>query len=239
MKTKRTEPGVRLTCLTQQRLIDALDIDHLVDELADGVPPPFLTPSVLCEQTLVVVATEPESGRYLGLLGGRKETLPGGLTFLQLEMACTAFTLRGRRLISALLACAALESAEHVPVFAARTGSPSWFRALRHFASRVEGAAFHPTPAGAVVVLRAAAMGQEIARAICPEQRYDVATGMLHGAYSGLPRLMPRYSSADAWFATAEAAPTEMPGRLLAVVDLRGASKASLLAIVRRATLSG
>src|SRR5208337_3567177 len=116
------------------------------------------------------------SGRYLGLLGARDGTA-GGQAFLRLDMACVAPMARGRRLVSRLLARAAAERVGRTAILAARTATPSWFRALRHFATDLAGVAFHPAPAGAVVALRTAALARQIAGVLCPEHRYDVATG--------------------------------------------------------------
>src|SRR5277367_6169847 len=193
-----TEQPVRLTCLAEPHMIETLDIDQLVDDLADGMPPGFLTPERICVQDLIVVATvsqrqpqreaqreakwgprsRPLSGpqsvskpgakpgerscRYLGLLGARDD-IAGGQPFLRLDMACVAPEARGQRLMSRLLARAAAERAGHTPILAARTATPAWFRALRHFATEVPGAAFHPAPTGAVVTLRTAALARQIA----------------------------------------------------------------------------
>jgi hypothetical protein len=52
-----TKYPVRLTCLHEPHMIETLDIDQLVDDLADGTPPDFLTPERICVQDLIVVAT--------------------------------------------------------------------------------------------------------------------------------------------------------------------------------------
>jgi GNAT superfamily N-acetyltransferase len=216
-----------LHCLSEPHRIEALDIDHLVDELADGTPPEFLTPERLCVQDLVVLAIEPESGRYLGLLGARDD-LAGDQPYLRLDMACVAPAWRGQRLMSRMLARAAAARVRQAPILAARTGTPSWFRALRHFAGQVGGAAFHPAPAGSVVTLRTAAVARRIAASLCPEQRYDLATGVLHGNWMVPARTLHRHTSADAWCAAAHDAMPLLSERLLAVIDLRGVNRAAL-----------
>lgn len=221
---------VELRCLNEPHMIETLDIDHLVDELADGTPPEFLTPERLCVQDLVVVATEAQSGRYLGLLGARDE-MANGHAYLRLDMACVAPVARGRRLMSRLLARAAVERARPGIVLAARTGTPSWFHALRHFAAQVEGASFHPAPPGAVVTLRTAATARQIAGALCPEHRFDVASGVLHGRWVVPARPLQRHSSADAWCEAAREASPLLSERLLAVIDLRDVNKAALHAL--------
>src|SRR5580658_4480630 len=57
-----TKLPVRLTCLHEPHMIETLDIDQLVDDLADGTPPDFLTPERICVQDLIVIATAPQSG---------------------------------------------------------------------------------------------------------------------------------------------------------------------------------
>jgi GNAT superfamily N-acetyltransferase len=220
-----TEQRVRLTCLNEPHLIETLDIDRLVDDLADGAPPAFLTPERLCVQDFVVVANDARSGRTLGLLGARDDAA-GGQAFLRLDMACVAPAARGHRLISRLLARAAAERLGRTAVLAARTATPSWFRALRHFATTLPGVAFHPAPAGAVVALRTAALARQIAGALYPEHRYDVATGVLHGKWSVPALALRRYASADAWCEAARDAAPVLSERLLAVIDLRGAGRA-------------
>jgi hypothetical protein len=238
MQMVRADTKVRLTCLTDQGAIDDLDLDRLVDELADGIPPPFLTPWRLCEQTMVAVASDAGSGGFLGILGGREVALADGRRFLHLGMACVAPEFRGRRLLTAMLARLAARTADRTPLIAARIGTPAWFRALRHFAARAEGAAFHPAETGAAISLRSAAAAREIATILCPAQRYDLATGLLHGA-GGLPGGFIHHGSADAWCETAMTPPMPAPARLLAVIDLRGTAPASLAALARRYTANG
>jgi hypothetical protein len=238
MKPVRRDVPIRVRCLTEPHEVESLDIDHLVDELTDGTPPSFLTPERLCVQDLVVTATEPESGRYLGLLAGRDQTA-GAQRFLRLEIACVAPSLRGRRMMSILLARAAAARLAHGPVLAARTGEPSWFRALRHFAAALDGSGFHPAPTGAVIALRTAAAAREIAAALCPEHRYDLSTGVLHGRWSVPAGALQRHVSADAWCETARDTPPLQAERLLAVVDLRDVAKAPLLALARRDAVTG
>lgn len=216
-----------LRCLDEPHLIEALDMDHLTDELADSTPPAFLTPERLCLQDLVVVATEPESGRYLGLLGARDE-LAGNQTYLRLDIACVAPMARGQRLMTRLLARAALARTRRTPVMAARIGTPAWFRALRYFAGQIEGAAFHPAPPGQAIALRTALTARQIAATLCPHHRYDVATGVLHGHWvMPVPRLQ-RHSSADAWCEAARDVVPLSSERLLAVIDLRGVPRTAL-----------
>jgi hypothetical protein len=233
----QTEQLVRLTCLSEPHMIETLDIDQLVDDLADGTPPDFLTPERICVQDLIVVATVAKRGarpaanpgRYLGLLGMRDDTA-GGQAFLRLDMACVAPLARGQRLISRLLARAMAERVGRTPILAAQTATPSWFRALRHFATELPGAAFHPAPAGTVVALRTAAMARQIAGAVCPEHRYDVASGVLHGKWAVPALRLRRHASADAWCEAALDTAPVLSERLLAVVDLRDVTAATLLA---------
>jgi hypothetical protein len=248
-----TEPLVRLTCLSEAYMIETLDMDHLVDDLADGMPPSFLTPERICVQDLIVVATvaEPDarpgakldakrgakagakaaakSVRYLGLLGARDDAA-GGQPFLRLDIACVAPQARGQRLISRLLACAAAERVGRTAILTARAATPSWFRALRHFATELPSAAFHPAPAGAVVALRTAARARQIAGALCPEHRYDVATGVLHGKWTVPALKLRRHASADAWCEAARDATPVLSERLLAVIDLSDVAEATLRA---------
>jgi hypothetical protein len=136
-------------------------------------------------------------------------------------MACVAPQARGQRLMSRLLARAAAERAGRTAVLAARTATPAWFRALRHFATEIPGAAFHPAPTGTAVVLRTAALARQIAGTLCPEHRYDLATGVLHGKWAVPALRLRRHASADAWCeATRDEAPI-LSERLLAVIDLR------------------
>jgi hypothetical protein len=224
-----TEHQVQLTCLSEPHMIETLDMDLLVDDLADGTPPAFLTPERICVQDLIVVATAGRSGRYLGLLGARDD-VAGGQRFLRLDMACVAPAARGQRLISRLLARAAAERVGRSAVLAARTATPAWFRALRHFATDLAGTAFHPAPAGAVVTLRTAALARQIAGALCPEHRHDVATGVLHGKWTVPARSLRRHASADAWCEAMQDAAPILSERLLAVIDLRDVAEATLLA---------
>jgi hypothetical protein len=221
-----TKLPVRLTCLHEPHMIETLDIDQLVDDLADGTPPDFLTPERICVQDLIVVATVGKPGeksyRYLGLLGACDD-MAGGQPFLRLDMACVAPQVRGQRLMSRLLARAAAERAGRTTVLAARTATPAWFRALRHFATEIPGAAFHPAPTGAAVVLRAAALARQIAGTLCPEHRYDLATGVLHGKWAVPALRLLRHASADAWCEAARDAAPILSERLLAVIDLRDA----------------
>ena len=229
-----TEPRIRLTCLSNADAIETLDIDQLVDDLADGTPPDFLTPERLCVQDLVVVATAEAagrkatlgSGRYVGLLGARDAVVEGH-PFVHLDMACVAPRARGQRLVSRLIAQAAAERVGQTAILAARTATPSWFRALRHFASALSGAAFHPAPAGTVVKLRTAALARQIAGELCPEHRHDVATGVLHGNWAVPTRPVRRYASADAWCAAIEAE-SVISERLLAVIDLHDVTAGAL-----------
>jgi hypothetical protein len=232
------EQRVGLTCLSEPYMIETLDIDQLVDELADGTPPAFLTPERICIQDLIVVATVEKTGRCLGLLGARDD-MAGGQAFLRLDMACVAPMARGQRLISRLPARAAAERAGPTAVLAARTGTPSWFRALRHFAANLPGVAFHPASAGAVVTLRTAALARQIAGTLCPEHRYDLATGVLHGKWTVPARSLRRHASADAWCEAMRDAPPVLVERLLAVLDLRGVPEAALLARAGHAASSG
>lgn len=224
-----TKQRVRLTCLSEPHMIETLDIDQLVDDLADGTPPAFLTPERICVQDLIVVATAERSGRYLGLLGACDDTA-GGQAFLRLDMACVAPLARGQRLMTRLLARAAAERVGRTDILAAQTATPSWFRALRHFATDLPGVALHPAPAGAVVTLRTAALARQIAGALCPEHRYDVATGVLHGKRTLPARPLRRHVSAEAWCEAMRDATPVLSERLLAVIDLRGVAAATLLA---------
>jgi len=246
MNVVLAEQQVRLTCLSEPHMIETLDIDQLVDDLADGTPPAFLTPERICVQDLIVVATvarpgarsRARAGRYLGLLGARDDTA-GGQAFLRLDMACVAPLARGQRLMSRLLARAAAERVGYANILAARTAMPSWFRALRHFATELPGAAFHPAPAGAVVALRTAALARQIAGALCPEHRYDVATGVLHGKWPVPTMHLRRHASADAWCEAMRDATPFLSERLLAVIDLRGVAQETLLARAGHAASSG
>jgi hypothetical protein len=229
MKLVLKEQPIRLTCLSEPHMIETLDMDQLVDDLADGAPPAFLTPERICVQDLIVVATAGNSGRYLGLLGARDDTARGQ-PFLRLDMACVAPPVRGQRLISRLLARAATERIGSTSILVARTATPAWFRALRHFATSVAGAAFHPAPAGSVITLRTAAMARQIAATLCPEHRHDVATGVLHGKWSVPTLPLRRHASADAWCEAMRDAAPVLSERLLAVIDLRDVAETALLA---------
>jgi hypothetical protein len=233
-----TEQPVRLTCLSEPHMIETLDIDQLVDDLADGTPPAFLTPERICVQDLIVVATAEKTGRCLGLLGARDD-MAAGQAFLRLDMACVAPMARGQRLMSRLLARAAVERVGCTSILAARTATPSWFRALRHFATNLPCVAFHPAPAGAVIALRTAALARQIAGALCPEHRYDLATGVLHGKWTVPARVLRRHASADAWCEAMRDAPPVLAERLLAVIDLRGVPEATLRARAGHAASSG
>jgi GNAT superfamily N-acetyltransferase len=236
-----TEPRVRLTCLSDPHMIETLDMDRLVDDLADGIAPKFLTPERICLQDLIVVATIAQPGaksgakrgaspeRYVGVLGAG-DGMAGGRAFLRLDMACVAPRARGQRLMSRLLARAAAERVERTSILAARTTTPSWFHALRHFAADLEGGTFHPAPAGGVVALRNAALARQIAAVLCPEHRYDVATGVLHGRCAVPVLKLRRHASADAWCEAARDTAPILSEELLAVIDLQGVAPATLLA---------
>jgi hypothetical protein len=232
-----TEHNIQLTCLSEPHMIETLDFDQLVEDLADGTPPVFLTPERICVQDLIVVAALVKPGaksrakptRYLGLLGARDDTA-GGQAFLRLDMACVAPPVRGQRLVSRLLARAAAERIGRTPILAARTATPSWFRALRHFATDLAGTAFHPAPAGAVITLRTAALARRIAGALCPEHRHDIATGVLHGKWTVPALPLRRHASADAWCEAMRDAAPMLAERLLAVIDLSDVDRSTLLA---------
>jgi hypothetical protein len=229
---------VRLACLSEPHMIETLDMDRLIDDLADGAPPSFLTPERLCVQDLIVVAADARSGRYFGLLGARDD-VAGGQAFLRLDIACVAPRARGNRLVSRLLARVAQERVGRTAVLAARTATPAWFHALRHFAGNLTGAAFHPAPAGTVVTLGTAALARQIAATLCPEHRYDVATGVLHGKWAVPTLSLRRHTSAEAWCeAMREAAPI-LSERLLAVIDLRDVAEAALRARAGHLASSG
>ncbi|HET6235877.1 MAG TPA: hypothetical protein VFE41_13090 [Acetobacteraceae bacterium] len=253
-----TEHNIQLTCLSEPHMIETLDMDQLVEDLTDGTPPAFLTPERICVQDLIVVAalvkpgTNPQGKagakagakqvakptRYLGLLGARDDTA-GGQAFLRLDMACVAPPVRGQRLVSRLLACAAAERIGRTPLLAARTATPSWFRALRHFATDLAGTAFHPAPAGAVISLRTAALARRIAGALCPEHRHDVATGVLHGSWTVPAMPLRRHASADAWCEAMRDAAPLLSERLLAVIDLSDVARSTLLARARQTPSTG
>jgi hypothetical protein len=156
--------------------------------------------------------------------------MAGGRPFLRLDMACVAPLARGQRLMSRLLARAAAERIERTSILATQTVVPSWFRALRHFAADLAGSTFHPAPQGGVVALRSAALARQIAGVLCPEHRYDVATGVLHGRHAApVPRLR-RHASADAWCEAMRDATPALSERLLAVIDLHDVAMSALLA---------
>jgi hypothetical protein len=232
MNLVRTEQRVRLVCLSEPHMIETLDMDQLVDELADGSPPGFLTPERLCVQDLVVIAIDERSGRHLGLLGARDEQA-GEQPYLRLDMACVAPKARGRRLVSRLVARAAADRAGRAPILAACTATPAWFHALRHFANTTPDAHLHPAPSGAVVALRTAGLARQIAATLCPEHRYDMATGVLHGKWTMPAGALRRHASAEAWCeAMRDPAPSPSE-RLLAVIDLHDVGRATLLARAR------
>jgi hypothetical protein len=249
-----TEHNIQLTCLNEPHMIETLDIDQLVEDLTDGTPPVFLTPERICMQDLIVVAVLVKPGtnarakvgaksgakptRYLGLLGARDDTA-GGQAFLRLDMACVSPAVRGQRLVSRLLARAAAERIGRTPILAARTATPSWFRALRHFANDLAGTAFHPAPAGAVISLRAAALARRIAGALCPEHRHDIATGVLHGKWTVPALPLRRHASADAWCEAMRDAAPMLAERLLAVIDLSDVARSTLLARAGQITPTG
>ncbi len=81
-----------------------------------------------------------------------------------------------------------------------------------------------------MIALRAAALARQIAGALCPEHRYDVATGVLHGKWSVPALKLRRHASADAWCEAARDTAPVLSERLLAVIDLRGVPAATLLA---------
>jgi hypothetical protein len=70
-------------------------------------------------------------------------------------------------------------------------------------------------------VLRTAALARQIAGTLCPEHRYDLATGVLHGKWAVPALRLRRHASADAWCEAARDAAPILSERLLAVVDLR------------------
>jgi hypothetical protein len=230
MSLIRTALRADISCLSEPHVIETLDIDNLADELADGAPLPFLTPERMGVQDLIVVATEPESGRYLGLLGVRHEEA-GAQPYMRLDIACVAPMVRGQRLMTRLLAHAAMVSARHTPVLAACAGTAAWFRALRHFAFQIDHAEFYPTPAGAAIAFRTALTARQIAAGMCPEHRFDLATGVLHGKWPVTAPRLQRHSSADAWCEVALDAMPLLSERLLAVIDLRGVSRTALRAL--------
>jgi hypothetical protein len=232
------ERAVQLACLSDPHTIETLDMDRLVEDLTDGMPPSFLTPERICVQDLIVVATEARSGRYLGLLGARDDSA-GGQAFLRLDMACVAPRARGQRLIARLLARAAMERVGRVTALVARTATPAWFHALSHFASDLAGSAFHPAPAGVVVALRTVALARQIASALSPEHRYDVASGVLHGKLTMPAMSLQRHASAEAWCEAMRDAPPVLSERLLAVVDLRDVTAATLQARAGHVASSG
>ena len=241
-------------------MIETLDFDQLVEDLADGTPPVFLTPERICVQDLIVVAalvkpgqdrtnpgrTRGEAGakptRYLGLLGARDDTA-GGQAFLRLDMACVAPPVRGQRLVSRLLACAAAERIGRTPILAARTATPSWFRALRHFATDLAGTAFHPAPAGAVITAAHRGAGASDRRCAVsrasPRHRHRRAARQMDGAGAAaapprLGRCLVRGHARRGAHAGRAAAGGDRPLRRRQV-DIAGARRAHCIHRVTRA----
>jgi hypothetical protein len=248
------EAGLRMTYLRDPNAIEELDQDCIFADLCDGeadrgqsVPLPIsrMAYRALSDYDHLILASDRHTGQHMAILGA-SDGDTGREGFLLLETAFVASAARGRAVIARMIALALLRIASFGPVpqvIATTTGNPVWYRALHKVAQRCTGAVFFPEPDSPAIRLDSAALAQRIAREIGPNLRFETATGALRGALAigalrgslataALRRSRPVSSDPriDALFGQY----LRPADQMLAIIDLRSQTEASILDDVRR-----
>ncbi len=232
-----TETGLRMTYLRDPASIEELDQDRILAELSAsaGYPGAILSRRRFSDFDHLVVASDIDTGRVLGLLGARDGATPRE-DFILLETAYVTPAARGKMVMNRMIALSMLRIAGFGPaprVLVAPTSSPVWYRSLCELSRRFSGV-FFPEPDSPAIRLDSAALAQRIAREIGPNLRFEAATGTLRGglAAAALARVRPASSDPriDALFGQI-LQPADL---MLTVLDFRARSETEILDDARR-----
>jgi hypothetical protein len=235
-----TEHGLRLTYLCDPATIDELDQDRILEDLAHAAPSddplPWITRSRLSDYNHLVLATDRNTGRYLGLLGAN-DGATSREEFLLLETSFVAANARGQNLLRRMLALAILRigGVTVAPsIIAACTRNPIFYHILQSTARRFTGAVFFPEPESVAISFQTATLAQRIAREICPNFRFLATTGTIRG---GRPPSGPFYHrplSSDQRIENLFGQQMQPADQMLTMLDLRGTSEDAVLDAARR-----
>ena len=236
-----TEHGLRLTYLCDPGDIEELDQDRILEDLADdtpdGDPLPWLTRVFLADYDHLVLVTDRSSGRYLAFLAA-SDGATAREDFLLLETAFVTPAARGQNLMRRMIALAILRigGLRAVPsVIAACTRHPLCYRIMRETARRFTGARFLPDPESATIDFQTATLARRIACEIDPNHRLQATTGTMRGGLmvaGGGSRYRP--FARDPQFDRLFGQRLQPADRMLAVLDLRGETEATILDDARR-----
>jgi GNAT superfamily N-acetyltransferase len=222
--------------------IETIDIDQIVQELAEGSP--GSTPSLwvghtpLTEYDHVVLASDRRSGRCLGVMGARDGVTERDEEFLFIHTGFVAERARGKGLMRRMIALTLLRAAgnDAMPrIIAARTCSRLFYRVLNDFGARIPEVVVYPDLEAGPVSLPAASLAQRIARQVARGTRFEPGTGALRGglAAAGGGKIPPTLSHdprIDELFGRTLAPPDQ----ILAMVDMRPASEEAIVEEARR-----
>ncbi len=224
------------------REIEKIDFDRVIEDLCaagpDSDPAAELVGAHLSDYDHVVLATDQQTGRCVGLLGMVDRITDQGENFLLLQMGYVAAVARRRGLMRRMLAFALLRVAgeDTLPaILVTRTSSPLFYQVLHGFARRTPGAAIHPDPTGNVTTLATAALCRRVARNVAARVRFDVGSGALRGGLveaGGLP-VLPT-SSPDPLIEALFCRTLGPTDQVLALLDLRASTEADVVELARR-----
>jgi hypothetical protein len=226
-----SEHGLCLTYLCDPTVIGELDQDRILEDLSDdapgGDPLPWLTRYRLADYDHLVLVTDQLSGHPLAFLAA-SDAATTQEDFLLLETAFVTPTARGRNLTRRMIALALLRigGTRAVPsVIVACTRDPVCYRIMQETARRFTDSAFFPDHDSVVINFQAATLAQRIARAISPNHRFLATRGAIRSSMIATAGTGQYHSSAP---------DRRSAANMLAVIDLRPADEASILADARR-----
>ncbi len=154
--------GIKLTYLQDRRALRQIDWPAVFDDLTDASPSPcHWRWCDLDGLTHVVLATDPGSGRYAGVLGITERATPLE-PWLLVELALVRPRDSGGTLPCAMLAhvLARVVCLDGKPV--ALAASRANQAALRDLSLNIPAAALHPPVEGNVIAMRAARLARQI-----------------------------------------------------------------------------
>lgn len=242
MSTMLTRADLRTQYVRDPFVIEAIDVDRLIQELAEGSPNSdptlWIGRAPFTDYDHLVLASDRRTERCLGILGVQDGATERDEEFLFISTAFVAECARGQGLMRRMVALTLLRAAGNgtTPrIIAAPTCSGLFYRALHGVTRDLPGVVMYPDPEPRPVHLSVAGLAQRIARRVSPGVRFEAGTGALRGGLfaSGGAGIAPALSldpQIDALFGRTLAP----PDLILALLDLRRVSEEAVIEKARR-----
>ena len=230
--------GLRLSYLCDRLTIQRLDVQKILDDLAEPE-----TRYALCgwfarvslmDFDHVVLATNHSERHVAMLVANDGNTLHG--PYLDLRAAIAISAMRGSKLMRRLLAYAVsrVSCLGTTPrAIAARTSVPACYRLLSLFSNNIPGAGVFPEPNAPTVDLGRARLARDIAKRSAPQLEYESGTGTIKRARLASATCFARKTGNDPVLDGMFERSLGSSDQMMVVVDMRACDEAAIEAGTR------